>query len=76
MTAVCNCPLDFSLFCYIIRKQIKIVRNCVRVAQQTLTLLVWVRILFPQPKNRLVKASRFFYPMGKHPYGNFYDKDW
>ena len=50
MTAVCNCPLDFSLFCYIIRKQIKIVRNCVRVAQQTLTLLVWVRILFPQPE--------------------------
>ena len=26
-------------------------RNCVRVAQQTLTLFVWVRILVPQPKN-------------------------
>ena len=25
-------------------------RNCVRVAQQTLTLFVWVRILVPQPK--------------------------
>ena len=24
-------------------------RNCVRVAQQTLTLYVWVRILVPQP---------------------------
>ncbi len=24
-------------------------RNCVRVAQQTLTLFVWVRILVPQP---------------------------
>ena len=25
-------------------------RNCVRGAQQTLTLFVWVRILVPQPK--------------------------
>ena len=26
-----------------------LLRNCVRVAQQTLTLYVWVRILVPQP---------------------------
>ena len=25
-------------------------RNCVRVARQTLTLFVWVRILVPQPR--------------------------
>ncbi len=25
-------------------------RNCVRVARQTLTLFVWVQILVPQPK--------------------------
>ncbi len=28
----------------------KILRNCVMVAQQTLTLFVWVRILVPQPR--------------------------
>ena len=33
---------------YIIRVA-KIQPNCVRVAQQTLTLYVWVRILVPQP---------------------------
>ena len=31
-------------------------RNCVRVAQQTLTLYVWVRILVPQPMAPLVGA--------------------
>ena len=40
-------------------------RNCVRVAQQTLTLFVWVRILVPQPKNRQssTEGCRFFYPI-------------
>ena len=33
--------------------QNKILRNCVRVARQTLTLFVWVRILVPQPSMRI-----------------------
>ena len=36
-------------------------RNCVRVAQQTLTLYVWVRILDPQPeKLHLACKMEFF----------------
>ncbi len=36
-------------------------RNCVRVAQQTLTLYVWVQILVPQPKNSTsFDLSNFF----------------
>ena len=35
-------------------------RNCVRVAQQTLTLFVWVRILVPQPKKDIAYAVSFF----------------
>ena len=37
-----------------------ILRICVRVAQQTLTLYVWVRILDPQPKNEPTQTGRFF----------------
>ena len=33
---------------------------CVKVAQQTLTLYVWVRILDPQPKNPESKCFRIF----------------
>ena len=33
------------------------------VAQQTLTLYVWVRALDPQPKNRQASACRIFYPL-------------
>ena len=35
-------------------------RNCVRVAQQTLTLYVWVRILVPQPKAPKIFGAEFF----------------
>ena len=37
-------------------------RHCVTVAQQTLTLFVWVRILVPQPIYRLIFAlhTRFW----------------
>ena len=41
-------------------------RNCVRVARQTLTLFVWVQILVPQPalrRTRFVLGSAFFYPL-------------
>ena len=34
-------------------------RNCVRVARQTLTLFVWVQILVPQPNRELSLAFRF-----------------
>ena len=41
-----------------------LMRNCVRVAQQTLTLFVWVRILFPQPveclDTQIVFGALFF----------------
>ena len=38
---------------------------CVKVAQQTLTLYVWVRILDPQPKNPTLKSWIFsFVPIG------------
>ena len=40
-------------------------RNCVKVARQTLTLFVWVRILVPQPKNPTRKSWIFsFVPTG------------
>ena len=35
-------------------------RNCVTVAQQTLTLFVWVQILVPQPKRKTDPCGRFF----------------
>ena len=35
-------------------------RNCVRVAQQTLTLYVWVRILVPQPLAPIHIGAVFF----------------
>jgi NhaP-type Na+/H+ or K+/H+ antiporter len=40
-------------------------RNCVRVARQTLTLFVRVRILLPQPRrNRLCSVPIFYCPKG------------
>lgn len=45
-------------------------RNCVRVAQQTLTLYVWVRILVPQPKiGKIQQNLAGFYLL--HIYGFF-----
>ena len=35
----------------------KILRNCVMVARQTLTLFVWVQILVPQPKKQLQRVK-------------------
>ncbi len=33
-------------------------RNCVRVARQTLTLFVWVRILVPQPEKPVLNVAQ------------------
>ena len=41
-------------------------RNCVRVAQQTLTLFVWVRILVPQPKNPSLRTWIFSFMSAGH----------
>lgn len=38
---------------YYIYRALKILRNCVKVAQATLTRFVWVRILVPQPKKEV-----------------------
>ena len=41
--------VDFFRKKDIIISVVKTLRNCVRVARQTLTLFVWVQILVPQP---------------------------
>lgn len=41
--------VDFFRKTDIIIFVVKTLRNCVRVARQTLTLFVWVQILVPQP---------------------------
>ena len=38
-----------------------IMRNCVRVARQTLTLFVWVQILVPQPYGSTADAVLFLF---------------
>ncbi len=57
-----NVILGLDLFGknYIIYLADKILRNCVKVARQTLTLFVWVRILVPQPKAP-VKTEAFLF---------------
>ena len=55
----------------IIHVEIQLVRNCVRVARQTLTLFVRVRILLPQP----VESLETQYAFGAFLYLHFVARD-
>ena len=55
-------PLDKSKKTCYNNTRAKPMGNCVKVARQTLTLFVGVRIPIPQPKNPRSSERGFFYP--------------